>query len=47
MEAHLTSSACPVYADLREKYGDLTDDDELVAYFGEVLARREALEEEG
>ena len=46
VEAHLTSSACPVYADLREKYGDLSGDSELVAYFGEVLARREALEEE-
>ena len=45
-EAHLTSTTCPVYADLREKYGDLTSDDELVAFFGEVLSRREALEEE-
>ena len=46
VEVHLTSSSCPVYADIREKYGDLTTDDELVAYFGEVLARRQALEEE-
>ena len=45
-EVHLTSSTCPIYADLREKYGDLKDDKELVAYFGEVLARREALDEE-
>ena len=42
VEVHLTSSSCPVYADIREKYGDLTTDDELVAYFGEVLARRQA-----
>ena len=46
MESHLTSSTCPVYADIREKYGDLSSDEELVNYFGEVLARREALEEE-
>ena len=46
VESHLTSSTCPVYADIREKYGDLSSDEELVNYFGEVLARREALEEE-
>ena len=46
VESHLTSSSCPVYADIRENYGDLSSDDELVRYFGEVLARREALEEE-
>ena len=46
VESHLTSSTCPVYADIREKYGDLSSDEELGNYFGEVLARREALEEE-
>ena len=45
-ESHLTSSSCPVYADIREKYNDLTTDEALVSFFGEVLARREALEEE-
>ena len=46
VEEHLTSTTCPIYSDIREKYADLTTDDELVAFFGEVLARREALEEE-
>ena len=39
-EDHLTSGQCKVYGDLSEKYGDLTDDENLVQFFSEVLARR-------
>ena len=37
---------CLVYQDIREKFGSLDDDENLVQFFSEVLARREALEEE-
>jgi hypothetical protein len=45
-EGHLLSGSCPVYGDIRAGYGDLREDGELVAFFGEVLERREELEEE-
>jgi hypothetical protein len=44
-ESHLLAGKCPVYGDLREKYGDLESDDNLVGFFSEILARRESLEE--
>ena len=40
-EAHLTSGQCTVYGDLALKYSDLTDDENLVELFSEVLARRD------
>ena len=43
-EAHLTSQHCPVYSDIREKYSNFDNDEELVAYFDEVLERREVIE---
>ena len=43
-EIHLTSGQCQVYGDLKDKYSDLTEDDQLVQFFSDVLARREALE---
>ena len=43
-EVHLLSGQCQVYGDLIEKYSDLTEDDQLVQFFGDVLARRDALE---
>ena len=43
-KAHLTSGQCKVYGDLSEKYSDLTDDNNLVQFFSEVLARRDLLE---
>jgi hypothetical protein len=45
-EQHLLSGACRVYGDIRAGYGDLREDKDLVAFFGEVLERREELEEE-
>ena len=46
LEDHIRSGSCPVYGDIRTKYGDLEDDSSLVAFYREVLARREELEEE-
>ena len=43
-ELHITSGNCPVYSDIREKYTDLDNDEELVAYFDDVLERRELLD---
>ena len=43
-EQHLTSGECPLYADIVEKFDDLTDDQSLVSLFREILARREALD---
>ena len=37
---------CSVYADIWEKFDSLEDDESLVKFFGEVLARRDALDEE-
>ena len=43
-ELHITSGNYPVYSDIREKYTDLDQDEELVAYFDELLERRELLD---
>ena len=32
--------------DIREKYGSQEDDEELVKFFGEVISRRDALDED-
>ena len=45
-EPHLTSGKCKVFGDLNERFGDLTDDENLVRFFQEVLARRDLLDEE-
>ena len=45
-EAHLTSGQCTVYGDLALKYSDLTDDENLVEFFREVLDRRDQLDQE-
>ena len=37
---------CPMYDDLREKYTDLDDDDQLVNFFQEMLDRRDEIDEE-
>ena len=46
VEGHLTSGKCPVYGDIRERYTDLKNDDDLVHFFQEVLDRREMLDKE-
>ena len=43
-ESHLLSGQCQVYGDLTDKYSNLTDDNQLVQLFSDILARREALE---
>ena len=43
-EVHLLSGQCQVYGDLTHNYSDLTEDDQLVQFFSDVLARRDALE---
>ena len=42
VEEHL--ARCQVYEDITSKYSDLSQDSQLVAFFGEVLERRERLE---
>ena len=37
---------CDKYNDIREKYGDIQDDDSLVAFFREVLQKRDKVREE-
>ena len=43
-EVHLLSGQCQVYGDLKDKYSDLTKDKQLVQFFSDLLARRDALE---
>ena len=43
-EEHLTSGECPTYSDIFEKFEDLSDEENLVCLFREILARREALD---
>ena len=43
---HLLSGVCETYGEIREKYHDLNDDNQLVDFFNEVLAKRDKLEEE-
>ena len=45
-ESHLVEGKCPVYQDIWEKYNNLEEDTELARFFGEVIARRTALEEQ-
>ena len=45
-ESHLLSGDCETYGEIRDKYSDLNDDNQLVDFFNEVLAKRDKLEEE-
>ena len=40
------SGLCPVYGGLRTQFGDLGEDQNLVAFFTAVLDRRDELEED-
>ena len=44
-EPHLLSGECEVFGDIREKYGELKDDESLVRFFKEVLERRDLIDE--
>ena len=46
-ESHLLAGSCRVYGDIRERYDNLEDDEDLVRFFSEVLERREELEARG
>ena len=43
-ERHITGGKCPVYRELFEMFENLDNDENLVEFFGEVLARRDALD---
>ena len=45
-EPHLLSGACKVYGDLTHKFSDLTNDNQLVQFFKEVLERRDRLDKD-
>ena len=45
-ETHLMSGQCTVFGDLALKYNTLTDDENLVLFFSEVLARRDDLDKD-
>ena len=45
-ESHLLSGVCEIYGEIRDKYSNLNDDNQLVDFFNEVLAQRDKLEEE-
>ena len=44
-EEHLRSS-CDLYSDIREQYGDLSSEEELVSFFRAVLKRRDEYDEQ-
>ena len=43
-ETHLTSGLCKVYGDIARRYTDLTEDENLIGLFTEVLERRDLLD---
>ena len=45
-EDHIKEGSCEAYKDLREKYDNLEEDNDVLEYFKEVMERREKLEEE-
>ena len=45
-ERHIMSGNCEVYGEIRSAYTNLNDDEQLVKFFNEVLAKRDELEEE-
>ena len=45
-ESHIKDGGCLCHSDTREKYDTLEDDNNLVSFFKEVLARRNALDDD-
>ena len=43
-ESHITTGACPIYADIWATKGDVKNDDELLKFFSAVLERRGLLD---
>ena len=46
VESHIMSGKCSVYGDIAQKYTDLTEDENLISLFTEVLARRDELDKQ-
>ena len=44
-ESHIIEGKCEAYKDIRASFDTLDDDENLLAYFKEVIERRESLEE--
>lgn len=44
-EGHIVSGECSIYSDLRDQFGDLSEDRNLVQFFKAVLDRRDNLGE--
>lgn len=45
-ESHIIEGKCEAYKDIRANFDTLDDDENLLAFFKEVIERREKLEEE-
>ena len=43
-ESHLISGECEVFGDLKSKYDNLDDEENLVKFFNEILAMRDKLD---
>ena len=43
-ESHLTSGDCKVFGDLLDKFGDLSNYENLIKFSGEVLSRRDEID---
>ena len=43
-ESHIISGQCKVFGDLNDKFGDLSNDENLVKFFSSVLARRDQID---
>ena len=44
-ESHLISGDCEVFGEIRTKYENLDDDENLVKFFNEILTKRDELDE--
>ena len=44
-ETHILEGKCPIYKDIFEKYDNFEEDEVIVQFFSEVLARRDALDD--
>ena len=44
-ESHILEGKCPIYKDIFEKYDNLEEDEVIVEFFSEVLARRDSLDD--
>ena len=44
-ENHLLSGNCDIYGNIRAKYDNLDDDENLVKFFNEILKRRDELDD--